>query len=55
MKMAVIWDIAPCSLVEARRLFIAIVLMIEKVRTSETSFYSNETTRGCISEGSNLK
>jgi hypothetical protein len=37
----------------ARDIFIA--LMMEAVRTSETSVYSNETTRRYIPEGSNLQ
>jgi hypothetical protein len=48
MKMKAFWDIALCSLVE----FIS--LMMEAVRTSETSVYSNETTRRYVPEGSHL-
>jgi hypothetical protein len=61
MKMAVFWDIAPCSLVEVDRRFKGryclhqqgdesfIALMMETVRTSETSVYFNETARRYIS------
>jgi hypothetical protein len=40
MKMTAFWDI--------------IVLMMEAVRTSETSVYFNETTRRYIAEGHRL-
>jgi hypothetical protein len=41
--MAVLWDIAPCGLVEID-LFRRFRVMMEVVRTSETSVYFNETT-----------
>jgi hypothetical protein len=46
--MTAVWDIAPCSVVEAGRRFIA--TMIEAVHISETSVYF-ETSRHCIREG----
>jgi hypothetical protein len=45
MKFRVFWNVAPCSLV---------VLMMEAVRTSEMSVYSNETTWSYIPEDSKL-
>jgi hypothetical protein len=45
MKMTAFWDIAPCSLTEMDRRFrdvycpIVITLIMESVRTSETSVY----------------
>jgi hypothetical protein len=42
MKMAVFWDVAPCSLVDTDRRF---ALMMEAVSISETSFTFYETTR----------
>jgi hypothetical protein len=42
-------DIATCNLFEVERCFIA--LMMEAVRTSETSVYFNEPTRRYIPEG----
>jgi hypothetical protein len=39
MKMAVFWDVAPCH-----------ALMMEAVRTSETSFNFYETSPGAISD-----
>jgi hypothetical protein len=52
MKIKISWDVGPCSLFGVDRRFIA--LMIEAVRTSETSVYSNETMLRYIPEGSNL-
>jgi hypothetical protein len=46
MKMTALFGIAPCSLF--------IDLMMEPVRTSETSVYFNETTRRYIPEGCHL-
>jgi hypothetical protein len=40
-----LWDTAPCNL----------ALMMEAVRTSEASFYSNESTPRNIPEGSKLR
>jgi hypothetical protein len=48
VKMRAFWDIAPCSLVGVHR-FIA--LMMEAVRTSDTTGYSNETTRRYVPRG----
>jgi hypothetical protein len=47
MKMTDFLDIAPCSIVEANRRFRGAFasMMIEAVRTSETSVYFKETTR----------
>jgi hypothetical protein len=47
------WDIEPRSLVEADRGFI--ILVMESVRTSETSDYFNETTRRSITESFHLR
>jgi hypothetical protein len=47
------WDIAQCILVGVDRRF-RVDLMMETVRTCETSVYSNETTRRYIPEGSYL-
>jgi hypothetical protein len=44
MKTTAFWDVAPYSL----------ALMMEEVRTCETSVYFNETTRRYIPEGCNL-
>jgi hypothetical protein len=52
MWLRVFWDIAPCCLAGVDRRLI--VLMMEAVRTSETSVYSSETTRHCIPEDSHL-
>jgi hypothetical protein len=58
MKIRAFWDVAPCSLVVVNRRFRVrtafIALMMETVRTSATSIYSNETTGRYIPEGSNL-
>jgi len=50
--MAVVWDTAPYSLVEAYRRFIA--LMMEAVRPSETSVNFKDTTRRYIQENCHL-
>jgi hypothetical protein len=52
MKIRAFWDVAPCSLEVDRRFTSA--MMMEAVRTSETSVYSNETTWRYIPEGCNL-
>jgi hypothetical protein len=63
--MRAFWDIAPCSLVEIDRSFRGvyclyrqcdevITAMMQAVRASETSVYSNETTRRYVHEGSHL-
>jgi hypothetical protein len=49
MKMAAFWDIAPCSLVEVYRRFIA---LIEIASTSETSVNFYQTTWRNIPEDS---
>jgi hypothetical protein len=62
MKFRVFWDIAPCSDVEVDRRFRGAyclnhqgdVLMMEAVRTSETSVNFNVTTRRYIPEDSEL-
>jgi hypothetical protein len=48
IKMIASRNIKSCNLVEVG---LHIALMMEVVRTSETSFYFNETTRWCIPEG----
>jgi hypothetical protein len=59
LKMAAFWNVAPFSLVEADRSFrdayclIIITLIMEAVRTSETSVF-NETTRHYIQESCHL-
>jgi hypothetical protein len=53
MKMAVVWDTAPYSLVEADRRFIA--LMMEAVHPSETSVYFNDIKRRYIPENCYLQ
>jgi hypothetical protein len=51
-ELKAFWDIGPCSLVEVdRRCRGLYSLMMEAVRTSETSVYLNEITRRYISEG----
>jgi hypothetical protein len=56
MKTTVFWDVAPCSLLEVVQSCILpllsglIALLIEVVRTSETSVYYHETTRRYIPE-----
>jgi hypothetical protein len=52
MKIIVFWDVAPCSLLEIDRRFIA--LMMEAVSTSETSVNSYETTGRNIPEDNHL-
>jgi hypothetical protein len=66
MKIRDFCNVAPCSLVGVYRRFrdvyclhhqgdvSYIALMMEAVRTPETSFYSNETTWRYVSEGSSL-
>jgi hypothetical protein len=48
MKFRAFWDVAPCNLV-------GVALMLEAVRTSETSVCSNETTWRYIPGGDNLQ
>jgi hypothetical protein len=48
MKVIVFWDVAPCSLSEIDRRFIA--MMMEAVSTSETSVNFHETTERNIEE-----
>jgi hypothetical protein len=52
MGMAVFWVVAPCSLVEVYRRFIA--LMVEAASTSDTSVNVYQTTRRNIPEDSYL-
>jgi hypothetical protein len=63
--MRAFWDVAPCNIIGADRRFrneyclvmnnnLFITLMMEVVRTSETSVYS-ETTRRYIPEGYHLR
>jgi hypothetical protein len=65
MKMIDFWDIAPYSPIEADRCFRGtyclqsplasyIALMMEAVRTSETSVYFNERTLSYIPESGNF-
>jgi hypothetical protein len=65
MKFRVIWDVAACSHVEVGRRFggayclnhqgdLFIALMIEAVRTCETSVHFNVTTQHYIPEDSKL-
>jgi hypothetical protein len=64
MKMAVSWDVAPCSLVEVYRRFRdagclhhqgpIIALMMNAVSTSETSVKFYQTTRRNIPQNSHL-
>jgi hypothetical protein len=63
-KMKAFWDITAYSLVIVDRRFRGacclhhqpiIALMMEIVRTSETSVYYNETTRNDVPEGSALR
>jgi hypothetical protein len=61
MEIRAFWDISPCSLGVDRRFRGAYCLHRQgdegwwlALRTSETSVYSNETTRRYIPEGSNL-
>jgi hypothetical protein len=68
MKMAVFWDVAPCSLAEIDRRFrrtyclhhciraiLLIALMMEAVSTSETTVNFYQTTRRNIPEDSHLR
>jgi hypothetical protein len=54
-------DVAPCSLLRVDQRFRGayclkhFIALMEAVRTSETSVYSNETTRRYIPEGSSLQ
>jgi hypothetical protein len=55
------WDIAPCVIVGVDRRFRGsycfhhqCALIMEAIRTSETSVYSNYTTQHYIPEGSDL-
>jgi hypothetical protein len=54
--MAVVWDVAPCSLLEIDRRFrgdvVIIALIMEVVNTSETSVNIYQTTRRNIPEDS---
>jgi hypothetical protein len=54
VKIGTFWDVAPCSLRRVERRFRFIALMMEAVRTSETSVYSKETTWRYIPEESNI-
>jgi hypothetical protein len=54
MKMAVFWDVAPCSLVEVYRRLRAITLTMEAASTSETSVNFYQTTLRNIPEDSDL-
>jgi len=49
--MTAFWDVASCCLLVVNRRFIVIALMMEALRTSETSAYYRETTRHYIPEG----
>jgi hypothetical protein len=53
--MAVVWDVAPCSLIETERCSKLIVLMMEPVSTSETSGNFYHTTRRNIPQDSHLQ
>jgi hypothetical protein len=53
MKFRLFWDVAPCSLVEVDRCFLA--LLMDAVRASETSMRFNVTTRRYIPQDSKLK
>jgi hypothetical protein len=58
MKMAVIWAIAPCSLLEVYRRFrghLLIALMMEAASTSETSVNFYQTIRRNNPEDSHLQ
>jgi hypothetical protein len=50
MKMAAFWDVAPCGLGAQ-----VIALIMEAVRTFETSVNFNVTTGRCIPEDSKLQ
>jgi hypothetical protein len=53
-KIRAFWVAAPCSLVGVDRRFGDVYLMMEAVRTPETSVYSNETTRRYIPDDYNF-
>jgi hypothetical protein len=56
MKITAFWDTGQCSLVGVQLRTAAIIrAVMEAVRASETSVYSNETTRRYIPEGFNLQ
>jgi hypothetical protein len=63
MKMAVFWDVAPCSLVGINRQLLlppssgrcSDALMMEAVSTFEMSFNIYQTTRRNIPEDSHLQ
>jgi hypothetical protein len=55
MKLTAFWDIAPCSLIEVDQRFREIALMIDAVRTSETSVNFYETTWRNIPDGCHLE
>jgi hypothetical protein len=59
MKFRVFWDVAPCSHAEVygrfRGAYCIIRVMMELVRTSETSVNFNVTTRRCIPEDTKLR
>jgi hypothetical protein len=60
VKIKAFWDIAPCSLFKVDRRFRCTYclhhqgVMVEAVRTSEMSVYSNKTKRRYIPEDSNI-
>jgi hypothetical protein len=57
MKIAVFWDVAPCSLVEVLEVLAASIIramMMEAARISETFVNSNQTIRRSIPEHSDL-
>jgi hypothetical protein len=51
MKIRAFWDIAPCSLFEVDRRFRGSL----RPSSGSSSVYSNETTRRCTPDGSNLQ
>jgi hypothetical protein len=64
-KIRALWDVAPCNPIGVNRRFRGAycfnlqgdeftALKIEAVRTTETSLYSNQTTRRYMPEGSNF-
>jgi hypothetical protein len=59
MKMTALWDIAPCSLIEAdthyRGSASVITLIMEAVSTSETLVYGYEITQRNIPKGCHLE
>jgi hypothetical protein len=58
MKMDAFWNVAPCNFEETARRFrgtyCLTALVMEAVRTSETSIYFNETTLRYIPEDSHI-